>query len=65
MDDTYFRGLVAVTVTGKDKQRYPVRFPVDGPETPFAFKVPVEPREVVLNQEHEMLSMEVLTNRDF
>ena len=63
--DRYYRGLVSVTVTGKDKQDYPVRFPVDGPETPFAFKVPVQPRDVVLNKGHEMLSLDVLVNRDF
>lgn len=60
-----YRGLVSVTVVGDDKQEYPVRFPVEGAETPFAFKVPVEPFDVVLNKDGEMLAMETLVNRDF
>ena len=66
MPDTYYRGLVSVTVTGKDKQEYPVRFAVQAQaETPFAFKVPSEPREVVLNKNGEMLAHDTLVNRDF
>jgi hypothetical protein len=65
MPDTYYRGVVQITVTGKDKQEYPVRFVVEGPETPFAFKVPVAPRQIVLNKDNEMLSLDVLENRGF
>jgi aminopeptidase N len=65
MDDTYYRGMVQITVTGKDKKEYPVRFPVEGPETPFAFKVPVAPREVVLNKHNKTLAHDVLVGRDF
>ena len=65
VDDTYYRGVVQITVTGKDKQDYPVRFAVQGAETPFAFKVPAEPREVVLNKDNTILAYDVLVNRDF
>jgi hypothetical protein len=65
MDGKYYRGVVQVTVTGKDKKEYPVRFAIEGPETPFAFKVPVAPRDVVLNEHHELLSHETLVGRDF
>lgn len=65
VDGEYFRGLTTITVTGKDKNDYPVRVVVEGPETPFAFKVPVQPRDVVLNKGNEMLALDVLVNRGF
>ena len=36
---------------------------VEGQETPFAFKLAVEPREVTLNKYGEMLAHDVLENR--
>jgi len=65
LEDTYFRALAHVTVTGTDGAEYPVRFAVQGPETPFAFKLPVEPREVVFNKYNEILAHDTLVNRGF
>jgi hypothetical protein len=60
-----FRGVVTINVTGKDKKEYPVRILVENETTPFAFKLPVEPREIALNENGGMLAHDVLVNRDF
>ena len=52
----YYRGIVPVTVLGKDKKEYSASVVVEGPETPFAFKVPVRPLEVTLNKHGEILA---------
>ena len=38
---------------------------VEKETTPFVFKVPVEPREIALNENGGMLAHDVLVNRDF
>jgi hypothetical protein len=60
-----FRGVVTITVTGRDKKEYPVKILVEKETTPFVFKVPVEPREIALNENGGMLAHDVLVNRDF
>jgi aminopeptidase N len=60
-----FRGVVTINVTGKDKKEYPVKILVEEETTPFAFKLPVEPREIALNENGGMLAHDVLVNRDF
>lgn len=60
-----YRGILTVTVIGKDKKEYPVRVLVEKEQTPFAFKVPVQPLDVVLNKYGEVLAHDVLVNRDF
>jgi hypothetical protein len=60
-----YRGMITVTVLGKDKQEYPARIIVEGEKTPFAFKVPVKPVEVTLNKNGEMLAHDVLVGRTF
>jgi hypothetical protein len=63
LNGVYFRGVVPVTVLGKDKQEYPAKLLVEGAETPFAFKVPVEPLEITLNKYGEILAHPTLENR--
>jgi hypothetical protein len=63
LDGVYFRGVVPITVLGKDGQEYSIRVLVEGRETPFTFKLAVEPREVTLNKYGEMLAHDVLEDR--
>jgi aminopeptidase N len=63
LDGVFFRGVVPITVLGKDRQEYTIKVLVEGEETPFNFKLPVEPREVTLNKYGEMLAHDVLENR--
>ena len=42
-----------------DKQEYTARLVVEGPRTPFGFKVPVKPLYVTLNQNGEILAHDV------
>jgi len=65
LDDVFYRGIVPITVTGKDKQEYPARLLVENAETPFAFKVPVEPLEVSLNKYGEVLAHPTLDNQSW
>jgi len=58
LDATHYRGRTAITVIGRDKKEYPYLLIVNGPETPFVFKVPVEPRDVFLNKNGEMLALD-------
>jgi hypothetical protein len=58
--NTYFRGVGAITVTGRETgKEYPVRVLIEGEKTPFLFKVPEEPLEVTLNKYGEILSLDV------
>jgi hypothetical protein len=65
LEDTYYRGVVNVTVVGRDKQEYSKRLIVEGAETPFRFKVPVEPLEIVMNKNGEMLAHDIIVNKPF
>lgn len=66
LDGATFRGVVTLTVIGHDRKEYgPVRFLVEDETTPFALPFPVEPREVILNKDGEMLSYDVVVNRPF
>ncbi len=58
LDGANYRGRTAITVIGRDKKEYPYRLILNGPETPFAFKVPAEPRDVYLNKNGEMLALD-------
>jgi len=60
----HYRGRSTITVVGRDKKEYPYRLIVNGPETPFAFKVPVEPRDVYLNRNGEFLALDPVTPTD-
>ena len=60
LEDVYYEGLVSITVLGRDKQEYPARIVVQGPETPFQFKVPIKPVTVTLNKYGEMLAHDVV-----
>jgi aminopeptidase N len=60
LKDVYYRGIVPITVLGKDGQEYPARVLVEGPDTKFAFKVPVKPTEITLNKYGEILAHPVL-----
>ncbi|MCP3977889.1 MAG: M1 family metallopeptidase [bacterium] len=62
LEGVYYRGVVPVTVLGKDKQEYSARVVVEGPETPFAFKVPVKPLDVTVNKYGETLSRPIPVN---
>jgi hypothetical protein len=59
-----YRGRSSITVIGRDKKEYPYRLIVNGAETPFAFKVPVEPRDVILNRNGEVLALDPVTPAD-
>jgi aminopeptidase N len=64
LPNTVFRGVASITVLGKDRKEYgPVRVVMNKAEEPFVFKVPVEPLEIVLNKNLDMLSHDVLVNR--
>lgn len=63
LDDVYYRGVVPITITGRDKREYQVKLVVEGPETTHAFKLPVEPRAIALNKYGEILAHDVLENR--
>jgi len=64
MPDTYYRGVVPITVAGK-KQEYRQRLVVEGPETKFTLVVPERPQKITLNKEGEILALDVLENRPF
>ena len=55
-----YRGIVPITVLGKDRAEYPAKIVVEGPETEFGFKVPEQPREVTLNKYGELLAYDVI-----
>jgi aminopeptidase N len=64
--DVFYRHVGHITVTDRKGTEYPpVRFIVEGEETPFQFKVPKEPYEVAFNKYGEILAHDVLVNRDF
>jgi len=65
LDGVFYRGIVPVTVLGKDKLEYPARVLVEGADTPFAFNVPVEPLEITLNKYGEILAHPPLQNRSW
>ena len=50
-----YRGMVLVTVHG-GKQEFNVTVAIQGAETPFAFKVPVKPTRVTINDQGEFLA---------
>ena len=60
LDDVHFRGMVPITVLGSDKREYGTQILVDGPRTPFQFKVPVKPLEVSLNKNGDTLAHDVV-----
>ena len=62
----YYRSVGHITVTDRKGTEYPpVRFIVEGAETPFQFKVPQEPEEVAFNKYGAILAYDVLVNKDF
>jgi aminopeptidase N len=60
--DGAFLAKVPITVIGKDGQEYTNPLYLREAETPFGFKVPVEPRTVELNKYFDTLAHDVLTN---
>jgi hypothetical protein len=63
IDGAAYLAIVPITVTGKDGQEYTQPVYVREANAPFAFKVPVEPREVELNKYGETLARDTLVNR--
>jgi hypothetical protein len=61
----FYRAVATVTAVGRDKKDYPARILVEKQETPFKFKVPVEPIDVVFNKNGEVLAADVFVNRGF
>ena len=61
LEDTYYRGIVNVTVRAKGGD-YKKRILVDGAETQFHLKVPTKPLEVALNKDGEILAHDVKVN---
>ena len=62
MPDTVFRGRTKITVVDKKGVEYNVPVVIDAEVTPFAFKVPEEPFEVVMNKDKDMLARAVHVN---
>jgi len=58
LDGAYYRGRTTITVIGRDKKEYPYRLILNGLETPFVFKIPAEPRDVLLNKNGEILALD-------
>ncbi len=62
VEGQYYLGVGRVVVTGrKSKQEYATQIRVEGPESPFRFKVPEEPLEIAFNKYGDMLSYPVQT----
>lgn len=64
---TYYRALGYLTFVGHDGKEFRTPKPllVEGPETPFRLKIPVEPAEVYFNKDGEILAHDVLVNRSW
>jgi aminopeptidase N len=60
--DGTFLAKVPITVTGKDGKEYANPVYLRDAETPFAFKVPVEPRDVELNKTYDTLAHDPIIN---
>jgi len=66
MPGVYYGAFGRLTfVSQKGKEFKSPYFLVNGPETPFKFKVPEEPVEVAFNKDGEILAHEVLVNRSW
>jgi aminopeptidase N len=65
LDDVYYRGIIPVVVEGRDGQEYRKGLLVEGAQTDFAFKVPVEPMEITFNDDGEILAESVIYNLEF
>jgi hypothetical protein len=65
VDGVYFTGIVPITVVASKGKEFPAKIRVQGAETPFQFKVPEEPVEVVFNKYGEILAHDVLVNRSW
>ena len=62
VEGQYYRGKVPITVSfykAKKGQVVHKDLVIDGPEVPFAFKVPLEPMEIAFNKYNETLSYDV------
>lgn len=57
-----YRGIITITAIGKSKKEYPIRVRIEDEETPFGFKVPEKPVNVVLNMNNEMLAHDIRIN---
>ena len=58
LEGEYFEAMVPVTVLGK-KSGYKKNLIIRGESTPFMFKVPEEPRKIILNHNGEVLAHDV------
>ena len=63
LPDTYFTAIVPITVKGKTGKEFAARIKVQGPTTPFKFKVEDEPSEVTLNKYGECLAYDVIVKK--
>ena len=52
-------------IVGAKGKEYPAKIRVQGPETPFQFKLPEEPLEVVFNKNGDILARDVLVNKSW
>jgi hypothetical protein len=62
MPGEVFRGRTRITVIDKNGAEYNVPVVIDAEVTPFAFKVPQEPFEVVMNKNGDMLTNQIHVN---
>jgi hypothetical protein len=65
LEGQVFRGRTTITVVDKKGVEYNVPVVIDAEVTPFAFKVPKEPLDVVLNKNGGMLAHDVKINQPF
>jgi aminopeptidase N len=59
LEDRFFEAMVPITVTCRNGKEYQKKLVVRGASTPFRFKIPDEPKEVVLNKNGEVLALDV------
>ncbi len=65
MKGVYYRAVAPLTFVFADGKRMDTAKPilVQGPETPFALKLPQEPVEVLFNAENQILAHDVVVNK--
>jgi aminopeptidase N len=61
LEGQYVRTVVPITMKGRDGTEFQYKLLVDGPKTPFKFKVADEPKEVVFNKYGEVLAYDVIS----
>lgn len=59
LEGQYFEAMVPITVSCRNGKEYQKKLVVSGASTPFRFKVPDEPKTVVLNKYGDVLALDI------